>query len=209
MVGTGFCISGSTSGTGLIVQRSTPGDCSRIGGTFEPDPTGSGSGSGSGSGFCAVRTILARALGDNILFLGSSFYLTYLFRDNILNKSKVGKRFLKHYYAHAHDLYAIVVGDPELLGTCIIAWTKFRPIIQCMVDLVGNSKTPYSKNANSLRLTREKYNLGLSLIKRFRAATANKRLQAVLDEVKLEFRKYEGLSSSEALRKLLDKKAPK
>ena len=163
---------------------------------------------GGGGGLCAVRTILCRALAENIMQLGTSYHLTYLFRDHILYKSSIGKRLVKQYYTYAEELYTIVVSDPDILGGSIRAWGTLYPFIAAMLACVEGVSTPNPEGKyRKMRFTKVQYAMASKLIRNFSGATENSALRAVLKDIDGLLREYVGLTPPEALAKLTNSRA--
>jgi hypothetical protein len=171
-----------------------------LGGQWNPNaPVG-------GGGFCAVRTILARALCENILQLGSTYHLTYLFRDKVLNNSVAGRRLLKQYYSHADELYSIVVGDPDVLAASIKAWSAAWPFIKAMLESASGEKSIGTRNLSKLRFSKTRYAAVSRAIKMFRVATSTDDLKNALDEGDKLLRSFTGKTPQEALGQLIPTK---
>jgi hypothetical protein len=168
--------------------------CARAGGTWQPSNSERG---------CAVRTILARSLGDNILKLGETYRLTYDFRDKVLTKSSTGKRMLKHYYDNSEELFRIVRDDIDILAACIKAWHQLWPFVCLIVDTAEAKPQSRTNTKTRLRFDDNRQAVVADIVNKFRVASKDRRLKKALDDFEREVGKYARLSPEEALQLLL------
>ncbi|MCC7055728.1 MAG: hypothetical protein IT355_20840 [Gemmatimonadaceae bacterium] len=171
-------------------------------GTWTPNTPPVDGGGGGGGGFCAVRTILARALAENLMQLGASYDLTYQFRDDLLYTSRTGRRFVEHYYRHAEELYVIVVSDPKLLGSCILLWGTLHPFLRQMLTSLDTPPDALQARLRKMRLTKKHLALIDGVIRDFLASKPSPALAEALREFQNTAREFASLTPREVVDRL-------
>jgi hypothetical protein len=159
----------------------------------DPDPTGAGSEDGT---FCFARN----TTGVIMLRVSANHRAATDFRDHILSASKLGQRFVKHYNTHQGDLGRAVVNDPALLADSYEAWASVVPFVNGM--LATTSKTDDKKSKETIRFSKRDHARWVEVINRFRAASSNKGLHKVLDELERELDRFVGLTAEQTLETL-------
>jgi len=188
----GWCKQGN-----LVYQVNSPDECN---GTYSSNPPDAGGGSGGGGGgFCFVRTILTRSLGQNILALGTTYDAHIAFRDRVLDKSPIGRRFVKIYYRYNPKALNLAIANPSLLGQAVHAWLIVAPFVAAVVAASSaTDKTPATK-ARPMRFNRAVHGRVVRLLRAIRAEATDKGLKKAIDEVEAELKHYVGLTPEEAL----------
>jgi hypothetical protein len=153
------------------------------GGVWSPDVPPIDPNAGTSGGFCAVRTILARALAENIMQLGKSYHLTYLFRDRVLYKSKGGTEIVKGYYAHAEELYLQVITDPEVLGLAISVWGQTHTYVKALLQIQEDASSIRKGKLKKLALKSASQDALAQLFRKFAAGTESAELRAFLGQL--------------------------
>lgn len=168
----------------------TRSDCERSGFKWE-----------SKDGNCFVREVLTRSLGETILELGTTFKIAVDFRDQILDRTPIGKRFLNYYYSSLVMTFAAVRENYSLIGSFIETWLALLPWVKGMLEANGegdwHGKSEY---AERIRFTQPSYRRVISLIDGFRSSAPNEEYIRLLDDLAAEVKRYVGLNPNEALK---------
>jgi hypothetical protein len=187
----GWCTIGNTT-----FQVNSPDECN---GTYSSTPPDAGGGGGGGGSFCFIKTIMTRSLGQNILDLGTTYDAQIAFRDDVLNGSPIGRRFVRLYYRHNPSALKLVAANPTLLGQAIHTWFIIAPFVGAVVAASSSNGGGRAGQNSRMRFNRAIHGRVVRLLRALRAESGNPGLKRALLDVEAELRHYVGLTPEEAL----------
>jgi hypothetical protein len=164
--------------------------CAQAGGVYsENNP--------DGPGRCFISTILTRSYGQAILELGQTYETHLAFRDDVLNSSPLGERFVENYYTHNPTIIPLVMGDYQLMADAMTTWMSILGFVRATVAVARGDQT--TAEMQEQRFTEEMHDSVSRLLDRLRAKSQDADFQAWIDEVKEELARHVSLSPQQAL----------
>jgi uncharacterized protein YjiS (DUF1127 family) len=115
-----------------------------------------------------------------------------------------GRQWNRYYDRHLSEIFHVAHTDLDLMNASATTWLVLYPFTRAMVRVSSGRQR---KSAGKIAFTKKDHRACVSLIRRFRNGSEDRRFRKVLTELQRELAGYVGLTAEKAVAKLKKSRA--